>query len=162
METTKFGAATSGMSGSSVGVVKLLITTMIAFAALLGFASPALAQTATFAITTQTSGNCVGKFTYLASTSPEHPGKVGISIRRGELVAGLPGISGACAVDVTLAWRNADSGATDKHVDRLDVGPGCDIEVCTAYWLTTGPGRVVLELSSPRQHTPGKAEVVVS
>ncbi len=141
--------------------MKPLVTALVAFAALLGFAAPAHAETVSFSMTTQTKGNCVAKVNYEAITHPDNHGNVYKRVST-DTVGGLPGISGDCTVTVTLKWHNLDSGAKGQVTDDIMLNDQeCPVLRCLHIEnLPTGPGRVALELGSPLQHTPGKAEIV--
>ncbi len=140
--------------------VKYLIATFAVLAAGLGLAAPAHAETVDFAITTNSSGNCVAKINYQAGADPRIPGRVVKSVTAVQHV-GIPGISSECSVAVTLKWRNLDTGVGGQVVDTVKIPNSCGHAPCShSGYLPTGAGRVALELSSPFDHTPGKAEIV--
>lgn len=61
-----------------------------------------------------------------------------------------------------MRWHNLDTGATGAERSDEVVGwTGCDIFVCRAWSVYTGPGRVAVEAASNLPHSAGHAEIFV-
>lgn len=129
---------------------------------LLASAAPARAESVDFTpVTTLTSGGCVARQELRASFGSGSPGRLAFIAPATRTLFGLPSISSSCAFQLTLRWRNVDTGATGSDTARYVVPDSCDVLYCSVSWAQTGSGRVVVEATTDHPHTAGRVEVVV-
>ncbi|WP_280507913.1 hypothetical protein [Nocardia flavorosea] len=128
----------------------------------LGPAAPANAESVqTTPLRTLTSGLCVGELAITAHSGSE-PGGMGVSMPSVSSSIGVAPFSGACSFELILRWRNLDTGATgEERSDEVVGWIGCDVFDCRAWNISTGRGRVAVEVASNLPHSAGHAEIFV-
>ncbi|GAA5043679.1 hypothetical protein [Nocardia callitridis] len=124
-----------------------------------GLAAPAQAANTEFAVTTLTSGPCVIQQTVrVGYADPNYPGAVSFALPQPNLTLGIP-IN--CGATITVRWHNETTGASGAHSTTVNLPSGCDVPICSAYSVPTGPGRVTAELSSNFIHQQGEITIDV-